>query len=278
MGPIRRNIILLDKHEARCTLVWMNFFCERLCAVPAWPYFCGGFRLIKAVILPVWRIRDKHPGSDFFPSRILDPNCLHPGSPILIKEFKYFNPPPKKAKKWFLSSKKYDPGCSSRIPDPDADFLPSRIPDPGSKRHPIPDPGSGSATLQFTMDVSEAPGWDCDGLHRYHVLPLEALALSHCWPSLYQAETLLLSPHHMTQAAINRLLARDPTWAKPWKATNTARQPCGPRELAARPSLWRYRRGAPYHILSASPPGARLKRRKPHVSKTQKHGSKFCMH
>jgi hypothetical protein len=81
------------------------------------------------------------PGSDFFPSRIPDPNCLHPGSRILIKEFKYFNP--KKGKKWFLSSKKYDPGCSSRIPDPDADFLPSRIPDPGVKKAPNP----GSATL-----------------------------------------------------------------------------------------------------------------------------------
>ncbi len=67
-------------------------------------------------------------------------------SRILIKEFKYFHP--KKTKKWFLSSKKYDPGCSSRIPDPDADFLPSRI--QGSKRHPIPDPRSGSATLWDT--------------------------------------------------------------------------------------------------------------------------------
>jgi hypothetical protein len=35
------------------------------------------------------------------------------------------------------------------IPDPDADFLPSRI--PGSKRHPIPDPGSGSATLVVSI-------------------------------------------------------------------------------------------------------------------------------
>jgi hypothetical protein len=43
----------------------------------------------------VWRIRDVNPGSDFFPSRIPDPNCLHPGSRILIKEFKYFNPPKK---------------------------------------------------------------------------------------------------------------------------------------------------------------------------------------
>ncbi len=79
----------------------------------------------------VLRIRDVYPGSDFFPSRIPDPNCSHPGSRIRIKEFKYFKP-----KKWFLSSRKYDPGCSSRIPDPDPDFLP--IPDPGSR---IPDPG-----------------------------------------------------------------------------------------------------------------------------------------
>ncbi len=83
------------------------------------------------------------PGSDFFPSRIPDPNCLHPGSRIRIKEFKYFNPQKKNKKKRFLSSKKYDPGCSSRIPDPDADFLP--IPDPGSRgqkgtRSRIPDP------------------------------------------------------------------------------------------------------------------------------------------
>jgi hypothetical protein len=34
-------------------------------------------------------------------------------------------------KNWFLSSKKYDLGCSSRIPDPDADFLP--LSDPGSR-------------------------------------------------------------------------------------------------------------------------------------------------
>jgi hypothetical protein len=75
-----------------------------------------------------------HPGS-----RIPDPNCLHPGSRILIKELKYFNP--KKSKKnGFLSSKKYDPGCSSRIPDPDADFLSSRIPDLGVKK--APNPGS----------------------------------------------------------------------------------------------------------------------------------------
>ncbi len=39
-----------------------------------------------------------------FPSRIPDPH----------QRISVFNP-----KKWFLSSRKYDPGCSSRIPDPD---------------------------------------------------------------------------------------------------------------------------------------------------------------
>jgi hypothetical protein len=32
----------------------------------------------------------------FFSSRIPDPNCLHPGSRILIKEFKYLNPQKRK--------------------------------------------------------------------------------------------------------------------------------------------------------------------------------------
>jgi hypothetical protein len=84
----------------------------------------------------VLRIRDVYPGSRIRLFSIPDPNCLHHGSRILIKEFKYiryFNT--KKTKNWYLSSKKYDPGCSSQIPDPDADFP------------PIPDPGSGSATL-----------------------------------------------------------------------------------------------------------------------------------
>jgi hypothetical protein len=80
------------------------------------------------------------PGSDFFPSRI--PDLV---SRIRIKEFKYFNP--KKTKKWFLSSRKYDPGCSSRIRM--LTFYPSRI--QGSKKHRIPDPGSGSATLDTVI-------------------------------------------------------------------------------------------------------------------------------
>jgi hypothetical protein len=60
---------------------------------------------------------------------------------------------PKKAKIWFLSSKKYDPGCSSRIPDLDADFLPSRIPDPGVKK--VPNPGSRIRIRNTGYDVED---------------------------------------------------------------------------------------------------------------------------
>ncbi len=102
------------------------------------------------------------PDPNFFHprSRILDKNCLHPGSLIpdlnfsildpgfwmCIKEFKYFN-----QKKWFLSSQKYYPSFRSRIRilDLEPDFLPipdtdpgSQIPNPGSIRHRIPDPRS----------------------------------------------------------------------------------------------------------------------------------------
>jgi hypothetical protein len=71
---------------------------------------------------------------------IPDPNFFLPGSRICIKEFKYFI-----QKNWFLSSRKYHPGSSSkiRIQDPDPYFLP--FPDPGVKK--APDPGSGTATL-----------------------------------------------------------------------------------------------------------------------------------
>jgi hypothetical protein len=50
----------------------------------------------------VFRIRD------VFPSRIPDPNCLHLGS--ASKNLGILSP-----QKWFLSSRKYDLGCSSRI-------------------------------------------------------------------------------------------------------------------------------------------------------------------
>ncbi len=74
----------------------------------------------------VFRIRDVYLGSPdptFFLSRI-----RIFWSRIRIKEFEYFDP-----KKWFIISRKYDPGCSSRIRI--LTFYPSRI--QGSKRHRI---------------------------------------------------------------------------------------------------------------------------------------------
>ncbi len=74
----------------------------------------------------VLRIRDVYPdpGSDFFPSRIPDPNFFYPGS--ASKNLSILTP-----QKWFPNSRKYDPGCSFRVPDPDPDFL--SIPDSGSR-------------------------------------------------------------------------------------------------------------------------------------------------
>jgi hypothetical protein len=60
-------------------------------------------------------------------SEMFIPNFFHHGYRIRIKEFKYFN-----TKKWFLSSRKYDPGCSSRIRI--LICYPSRIQDPGGQK------------------------------------------------------------------------------------------------------------------------------------------------
>ncbi len=73
--------------------------------------------------------------TEFFPSRIRIFSILDPGS--VWNNLNIFNP-----KKWFWSSRKYDPGGSSRI----LTFYPSQIPDPEVKT--ALDPGSGSATLK----------------------------------------------------------------------------------------------------------------------------------
>jgi hypothetical protein len=100
--------------------------------------FCGSlFSLPLTFSAPsVMRIRDVYPESKLFLTRIPDPNFFHPGyeffpsririfpSRIRIQKFKYFYP-----RKWFLSSRKYDPGCSSRIRI--LTFCPSL--DPGSR-------------------------------------------------------------------------------------------------------------------------------------------------
>jgi len=60
-----------------------------------------------------------HPGSNLSPFRIPDTGSASKNLSILTTQ-----------KNWFLSSRKYDPACSSRIPGPEADFYPSRIAEP----------------------------------------------------------------------------------------------------------------------------------------------------
>ncbi len=85
---------------------------------------------------PVLRIRDIYRGSRIRLFSIPDPNCLHPGSRILIKEFKYFNP-----QKTSLNRSKNmiwvaHPGSGCWL----STHPGSRIPDPGIKK--AADPGS----------------------------------------------------------------------------------------------------------------------------------------
>ncbi len=90
----------------------------------------NGFFIIerhKAVL----RIRDVYPGSRI--KKIPDPRSAS-------KNLSIFKP-----KKLFISSRKYDPGCSSRIQTPDLDFLPS--PDPGSRGQK----GTGSRIRKLTQ-------------------------------------------------------------------------------------------------------------------------------
>ncbi len=81
------------------------------------------------------RIRDVFPGSRIRLFSIPDPNYLHPGSLIRIKEFKYFNP-----KNGFQALENIiqvvHPGSRIRM----LTFYQSRIPDPGVIK--APDPGS----------------------------------------------------------------------------------------------------------------------------------------
>jgi hypothetical protein len=79
--------------------------------IPDPTFFHPGFRILFSI---------PHPGF-FFPSQ------------IHIKELSILT-----KKKSFLSSRKYDPGCSFRIRI--LTFYPIRIPDPGRKKAPDPDP------------------------------------------------------------------------------------------------------------------------------------------
>jgi hypothetical protein len=86
---ISQEVLVTDQGQ------WTQDFFSYICffvgfetVKPNWELYGEPFCYTR----PVLQIRDVYPGSDFFPSRIPDPKCLHPGSRISIKEFKYFNP------------------------------------------------------------------------------------------------------------------------------------------------------------------------------------------
>ncbi len=134
-------------------LAWFSGPIRKVGSFPTlffWPNI--GFDVTGCSLVLRIRLFIPDPGSTYFHpgSRIRIFSILHPGSAsknlsILTQE------------RWFLSSRKYDLGCSSRIriPNPDPDFLP--IPDPGAKKAPDPGsrgqkaPDSGSATLLLTF-------------------------------------------------------------------------------------------------------------------------------
>jgi hypothetical protein len=80
----------------------------------------------------VLRIRDVYPGTEFFPSRILDQGSKR--LRIRIKEVKFLNRVLHPRVKWqklrYWVPSVADLGCLSRIPDPDFCSSGSRIPDP----------------------------------------------------------------------------------------------------------------------------------------------------
>ncbi len=84
------------------------------------------------------RIRDVHPGSRIRIFSIRDPVSRVKKIPYPGSEFKYFNPKKLFLSYLFLSSGKYEPGCSSRIRI--LIFYPFRILDPSVKKAPDPDP------------------------------------------------------------------------------------------------------------------------------------------
>jgi hypothetical protein len=62
----------------------------------------------------------------------------------------------KKVVKKLLKIWSWDPGSEIRNPGSGKNLF--RIPDPGVKKHPIPDPGSGSATLELAIIAVLADG------------------------------------------------------------------------------------------------------------------------
>ncbi len=156
---------------------------------------------------------DVYPGSEFFPSRI----------PDLHQRIEVFKP-----KKWFLSSRKYDPGCASRIRL--LIFYPSRIPDPGSRgqkgtgpRIPDPDPQHWYfLTYRYFWCRTRRP------IHKRRASPCSSWAwwpsswsptpsTAPGWPARPTAPPALSSRHaHTTDRGLSLMISARPTGGYAW--------------------------------------------------------------
>jgi hypothetical protein len=144
------NLIRISIFATQFTSNWLtdNRIIGIHCPVP----FCAGVNFVTCLQSTAarWLISRTHDSK----CSVADPGCLsrsgmfipdptffHPGPDLSSSQIP--NPhltilTPKQPKKWFLSSRKYDPGCSSRIRM--LTFYPSRIPDTGVQKARIPDP------------------------------------------------------------------------------------------------------------------------------------------
>ncbi len=107
-------------------------------------------------LTPVLRTRDVCPGYEFFHPGSTVKKIPDPGSGSASKNRSILDP-----KKWFLSSRKYNPGCCSswiRI----LNFYPSRNPDPGVKKAPDPvDPQQGLPQSKQDSQLFRAYSYTC---------------------------------------------------------------------------------------------------------------------
>ncbi len=146
------------------------------------------YRTYKLLLVPVLRIRDFYPGSriECFPSRILGQKDSRIRIRTAPKNLSILT------RKLFLSARKYNPGCWSRIRI--FIFYPSRISDLGLRDQKST--GSGSATLAGTVSLRS---WV------FVCVTLDFLFwrwVSHCAPSPFCPLTSVRFPQQMARSGV----------------------------------------------------------------------------
>ncbi len=106
------------------------------------------------------------------------------------------------------SSQKLDPVCSMFIPDPCPEFFSISDPDPGVKKHRIPYPGSGSATLidlYFFVDFHTSKRQERSLARREIQLFLIIFIFWHSWILIHRSDCP--DPEHWCKQKIKSYLS-----------------------------------------------------------------------